>query len=165
MRTFHEFLQEKETLDEGWGKNLLATGLMGLGALGASGCSGDSCPKPQEQPNANQKQSALKLIDGIVNGEYGNPQNGWILEVGNFNAWRTPEGVIYKSEDGNYYKRIPKKYGFALWKKFDINTGEWGRVTSITDYMRSRSNLGVQKNTPQPPSRENDSADPKRVPW
>ena len=37
MKTFQEYLKEKETIEEGWGKNLVTAGLIGMAGLGAAG--------------------------------------------------------------------------------------------------------------------------------
>lgn len=66
MRSFNDYLSEHRpnALDEGWGKNMMAAGLMGLGAMGASsGCSGPDCaaqePKAAKQ-STNQREPNIE---------------------------------------------------------------------------------------------------------
>lgn len=47
-------------MQEGWGRNLMAAGLMDLGAMGA-GCNGPNCKMPQQA--ATQSQMAVDADD------------------------------------------------------------------------------------------------------
>jgi hypothetical protein len=63
---FKNWLKEnQETVDEGFGRNLVAAGLIGLGALGNSGCS--HSPTPENKPFHNWMNSVKRDNQDLKN--------------------------------------------------------------------------------------------------
>ena len=92
-------------------------------------------PIKQDNP---QKQNPMEKINNIIKTTQGS--EGWNDKFGNFTAYITNDGIIYHSEDKNYYLITPEdnKRFTKTFRKLDINTGNWGQPTVISDYMMSR---------------------------
>ena len=100
MKNFIEWLEinHPESLQEGWGRNLMAAGLMGLASMGAVGCQGNHCSTAN--PTSAQR---------TVNDE------GWNDVIGHYTL--TQDGLM-KDKNGDLYRfKGMNKFGKKMFQK------------------------------------------------